>query len=139
MKMKLVAVGLILGGIGNLIFLPLHLIRPSEFSTPLAAGASLLGVFSLTAGIGTWTRKIYGWRFGFVTILAATIWCAAASFEMIMRDSKGNSAVVAYAVSGAFLVSSIVFCGFWRDWRGWFDPATKSSREHDSGLNGLQP
>ncbi len=127
--MKWLAFGLILAGIGNALYLPLHLIQPSGFTLPLAAGASLLGLFSLAAGIGTWTQRIYGWRMGFVTIFFGSIWCAWAAWESMLQGANPPSIVIPSVVAGIFLLFSLFLSGWWRDKRPWFEPVQKNRSE----------
>lgn len=124
--MKWLAIGLIVAGVGNAIYLPLHLVQPSESSLPLAAAASVFGLFALATGIGTWARRIYGWRMGFVTIFAGCFWCAFAGWESIALEPGVASKIIASVVAVTSLLLSLLFSDWWRGRRSWFKPLPKS-------------
>ena len=118
--MKWIGLGLILAGIGNTLLLPLYLIQPFEISFALALGGSVLGLISLAAGFGTWSRKIWGWKTGFAAIIAASLWCAGAAWESIMGNPR-PSIIIASVAAGIFLLGSLFFCGWWGSKRPWFE------------------
>jgi len=121
--MKPLAAIAILAGLGNLIYFPLHLTQSNPvFSWMTSAGASVLGVFLLVSGVGTWQRRLYGWKSGFAAIFAASLWCAAASAEMALRHfpQPTTALMVAITLGALFILVGLYPAALWKDRRPWF-------------------
>lgn len=118
--MRTVAVIIAIFGILNLRALPAVFHPGDNPRWPLGLLASVLGSLLLAAAFGIWTRKVFAWYLGFITIAWASLYFAAQVSYSLPNVSNVQKVIIRVVCLGGAILVVAFWSVVWYRQKKWF-------------------